>query len=53
MFTSKEMETLNKYAKVIFGCKYNDLSDTEQYLLIEHVREREPEFQRRIGVIDE
>lgn len=51
MFTQGEMKTLDKYAAMIFGCKYDDLSDNEQKLLIAHVRDREPDFQRRVGVL--
>ena len=51
MFTREEIETLNKWSKMIFGCKYDDLSDNEQTLLVAHVRDREPDFQRRVGVL--
>ncbi len=51
MFTQSEMKTLDKYAAMIFGCKYNDLSDNEQKLLVAHVRDREHDFQRRRGIV--
>ena len=51
MFTRAEMEILDKYATVIFGCRYNDLSDNEQKLLVAHVRDREPDFQNRRGLM--
>ena len=51
VFTQSEMKTLDKYADMIFGCKYNDLSNNEQKLLVAHVRDREPDFQERRGVV--
>lgn len=51
MFTREEKETLNRYAKIVFGCKYDDISDNEQKLLVAHVRDREPGFQNRKGLI--
>ena len=51
MFTQAEKEILNKYADVVFGCKYDDLSDNEQKLLVAHVRDREPSFQMRRGIM--
>lgn len=51
MFTQKEMELLNRYANVIFGCSFDDLSDNEQIMLIAHVRDREPDFQNRRGLV--
>lgn len=51
MFTQAEMEILDKYADAIFGCKYDDLSNNEQKLLVAHVRDREPDFQKRRGLM--
>ena len=50
MFTQTEKETLDKYAKAIFGCKYDDLSLNEQKLLVAHVRDRDISFQNRRGL---
>ena len=50
-FTQSEMKTLDKYADMIFGCKYNDLSDNEQKMLVAYVRDREPWFQSRRGIV--
>lgn len=51
MFTQKEMELLNKYSATIFGCSFDDLNNNEQTLLIAHVRDREPDFQNRRGLM--
>ena len=51
MFTMSDMETLNRYAEAVFGCKYDDLSSNEQKLLVAHVRDREPDFQNRRGLV--
>ncbi len=41
----KDIEILDRYAEVIFGCRFDDLSEQEGNMLIAHVRRREPEFQ--------
>lgn len=41
----RDLELLELYSNAIFGCSFNDLSDTEERMLIAHVREREPEFE--------
>lgn len=51
LFTREERDTLERYSKAIFGCEYDDLSDNKQKLLVAHVRDREPDFQRRKGMI--
>ena len=51
VFTQSEKKLLDKYADMIFGCKYDDLSDNDLKLLVAHVRDREPDFQNRRGLI--
>lgn len=51
MFTRSEKDILDKYSERIFGCKYDDLSQNEQKLLVAHVRDREPDFQNRRGLM--
>lgn len=51
LFTREERDTLERYSKANFGRKYDDLSDNEQKLLVAHVRDREPDFQKRRGMI--
>ena len=48
----KDRELLEKYAKEVFGCNFDDLEDREEKLLIAYVRSKEPEFENHRGIID-
>ena len=48
----KDRKMLEKYAQVMFGCDFDDLSDQEETLLIAYVRAREPDFENHRGIIE-
>ena len=45
-----DYELLERYSEAIYGCSFEDLSDSEERMLIEHVRSHEPEFQNHRGL---
>lgn len=49
--TSSELKTLELYARTIFGCHWDDLEYKEQLMLIGYVRDKNPTFLRRPGVV--